>query len=74
MLFESDGTTFTEFVREERLARAHRMLLSRRFDNKRIGEIAYEVGFNDLSYFHRIFRRRFGQSPGEARHSAIEPR
>jgi AraC-like DNA-binding protein len=67
MLFESEATSFSEFVREERLRRAHRMLLSPRFDHLRISEVAYEVGFNDLSYFNRCFRRRFGCSPGEAR-------
>jgi AraC-like DNA-binding protein len=67
MLFEDEGTTFTSFVREQRLSRARTMLVSPRFDHKRIGEIAYEVGFNDLSYFVRAFRRQFGVSPGEAR-------
>jgi len=38
-----------------------------RFDHKRSGEIAYEVGFNDLSYLVLDFRRRFGVSPSEAR-------
>lgn len=67
MLFESEGKSFSEFVREERLQRARSKLLSPRFDHLRISEIAYEVGFNDLSYFNRAFRRRFGHSPGEAR-------
>jgi AraC-like DNA-binding protein len=67
MLFESEGTSFTEFVREERLKQAHRMLLSQRFDHLRISDIAYRVGFNDLSYFNRVFRRRFGGSPSEVR-------
>lgn len=67
MLFASDGTSFSEFVREERLKRARRMLLGSRFDHLRISEIAYSVGFNDLSYFNRSFRRRFGCSPGEMR-------
>lgn len=67
MLFESEGTSFTEFVREERLRRALSKLLSVRFDHLRISDIAYGVGFNDLSYFNRAFRRRFGHSPGEAR-------
>jgi AraC-like DNA-binding protein len=67
LLFASEGTSFSEFVRDERLNRAHRMLLSPRFDHRRISEIAYEVGFNDLSYFNRTFRRRFGISPGEVR-------
>lgn len=67
MLFESEGTSFSEFVRDERLNRARRMLLSPVHDHRLISEIAYEVGFNDLSYFNRSFRRRFGLSPGEAR-------
>jgi AraC-like DNA-binding protein len=67
MLFEGDGTTMTEFVREERLQRARSILLSPRFARRRIAEIAYDVGFNDVSYFNRSFRRRFGQSPSELR-------
>jgi AraC-like DNA-binding protein len=67
MLFEEDGTTFTAFVREQRLLRARAMLASPRFDHLQIGEIAFDVGFGDLSYFIRIFSRRFGMSPGEAR-------
>lgn len=67
MLFESEGTNMTEFVREERLKRARSMLLSPHFRGRRIAEIAYAVGFNDLSYFNRSFRRRFGHSPREIR-------
>jgi AraC-like DNA-binding protein len=67
MLFEGEGTSVTEFVREERLRRARLLLLSPRFAERRIAEIAYAVGFNDLSYFNRAFRRRFGLSPSEAR-------
>ena len=67
MLFESEATSFSEFVREERLKRARTMLITPDFDSLRISEIAYQVGFNDLSYFNRTFRRRFGASPGELR-------
>jgi len=68
-LFEENGTTFTAFVREQRLVRARAMLASPRFSHQRIGEIAFEVGFNDLSYFIRTFTRRFGMKPRDARHS-----
>jgi AraC-like DNA-binding protein len=71
MLFESEGTSMTEFVREERLKRARSILLNPRFACRRIAEIAYEVGFNDLSYFNRSFRRRFGHSPSEVRELGI---
>jgi len=67
MLFASEQTSFTDFVRDARLDWAHRKLLSRGFDHLRISEIAYEAGFNDLSYFNRTFRRRFGKSPGDCR-------
>jgi len=71
MLFESEGTSMTEFVREERLKRARSMLLSPRFAGRRIAEIAFEVGFNDVSYFNRSFRRQFGQSPSEVREMGL---
>jgi len=67
MLFEGEGSNFTTFVRDQRLSRAHAMLGSLRFDHRRIADIAYDVGFNDLSYFNRLFRRRFGLAPGEIR-------
>jgi AraC-like DNA-binding protein len=72
MLFEGDGTSITEFVRDARLNRARALLLSPRSAGRRIAEIAYEVGFNDLSYFNRSFRRRFGHSPSEARDMALK--
>ena len=64
-LFECQGTTFSEFVRDERLLRARRTLLSAQSQAMKISDIAYSVGFNDLSYFNRAFRRRFGCSPRE---------
>jgi AraC-like DNA-binding protein len=67
MLFEQEGTTFSEFLLEQRLTRAHCMLTSPRFAACTIGAIAFEVGFNDLSYFNRSFRRRFGATPSEVR-------
>jgi AraC-like DNA-binding protein len=67
MLFEDEETSITSFILDQRLERAHSMLLSPRFAGRRIAEVAYEVGFNDLSYFNRSFRRRFGHSPSEVR-------
>jgi AraC-like DNA-binding protein len=67
LMFEADGTTFTDFVLGERLARAHEMLVSPRFADQAISAIAFDVGFGDLSYFNRTFRRRFGYTPSEVR-------
>src|SRR5262249_20938729 len=66
-LFAENGTTFSDFVVTERLSCAHRMLSDPRYDGLLISAIAYESGFNDLSYFNRTFRRRFGASPSDIR-------
>jgi AraC-like DNA-binding protein len=70
MLFAREGSSFTEFVLDQRLARAHRLLSDSRHADRAIGAIAYEVGFGDLSYFNRAFRRRFGATPSDVRANA----
>ncbi len=66
-LFASSGTTFSEFVLEQRLLLARRLLLHEQSRHRKVSDIAYRVGFNDLSYFHKSFRRRFGISPADMR-------
>jgi AraC-like DNA-binding protein len=70
LLFEGEGTTFSEFVLHQRLARAHRMLSDPRFGHYSISAIATEAGFDDISYFNRCFRRRFGATPSDIREQA----
>jgi AraC-like DNA-binding protein len=67
MLFEREGMTFSEFVLAERLARAFRLLADPAHLGLKVSEIAYSVGFADLSYFNRTFRLRFGMTPSDAR-------
>jgi AraC-like DNA-binding protein len=71
-LFENEGFTFSSFVRDQRLACAHRMLSDPRLADRTIGSIAFDVGFGDLSYFNRTFRRRYGAPPSEIRQSALK--
>jgi AraC-like DNA-binding protein len=66
-LFEMAGTTFSEFLVGQRLARAYRMLRDPDFGRAAISTIAYDVGFGDLSYFNRKFRRLYGFTPREVR-------
>jgi AraC-like DNA-binding protein len=66
-LFDSDQTTFTDFVLNQRLARAHRCLQDIRFAGYMISTIAFEAGFGDLSYFNLAFRRRYGVTPSDIR-------
>jgi len=70
-LFEEEGTTFTEFVLSRRLARAHRMLIRPRAAALKISIIAAEAGFNNLSYFNEVFRRRYGTTPSDVRAQAL---
>jgi AraC-like DNA-binding protein len=64
-LFESEGTSFSEFVLGQRFLRPHRMLCSplHLHLDRAIGSIAFECGFGDISYFCRAFRRRYGDTP-----------
>jgi len=56
--------TVHEFIRNLRLKKALEMLEKRRLT---VTEVAYAVGFNDLTYFARCFRKRFGKLPSEFR-------
>jgi AraC-like DNA-binding protein len=66
-LFEAEGETFSEHVLARRLEFAHRLLTDGRLLDKRISSIAFDAGFSDLSYFNRMFRRRYNATPTEVR-------
>jgi AraC-like DNA-binding protein len=69
-LFEEDGMTFSQFVLRQRLERARRMLSSERLVRRSITSIAYDVGFSDLSYFNRTFRRLYNVTPSDVRNGS----
>lgn len=76
MLFEAEKLTFSTFVLAQRLLLAHRMLSDPRCDALTVTNVAFSVGFGDLSYFDRAFRRRFGRTPSEQRRPSnrlVEP-
>jgi AraC-like DNA-binding protein len=70
-LFEGAGTTFSQFLTDQRLRRAQRMLVEADGVDRNIGAIAFACGFGDLSYFNRCFRRRFGMTPSQMRAEAF---
>ena len=55
---------FKKYLIDLRLDQAKRLLLS---TNKLIGEVALAVGYQDTSYFCRIFKQREGCSPNQFR-------
>jgi AraC-like DNA-binding protein len=66
-LFEQEGTSFTDYVLTQRLARAHSLLTDARRADDKISTIALDAGFGDLSYFNRTFRQRYGDTPSAIR-------
>jgi AraC-like DNA-binding protein len=70
ILFEEEGTTFSQYVIGQRLARAYRLLTDPRFADRSITSVAFDVGFGDLTYFNRAFRRCYGCTPSEVRTGA----
>ncbi|HLH89925.1 MAG TPA: helix-turn-helix domain-containing protein [Xanthobacteraceae bacterium] len=69
-LLEGTGQTFSQYVLDRRLDRAVDLLRAPRGATERIADIAIAVGFSDVSYFNRRFRRRFGDTPSGVRHAA----
>jgi AraC-like DNA-binding protein/ligand-binding sensor protein len=61
---KATGLTFTEYLSRVRVEKAKHLLLN---PHLRISEIAYDVGFQSLTHFNRVFRQVAGQSPSEYR-------
>lgn len=64
-LFERTDSTFNRHVLELRLQHCYAALTDGKRGSKTVAGVAYASGFNDLSYFGRSFRRRFGAAPSE---------
>lgn len=58
------GKNYIEYLNDLRMGIASRYLVD---TNKTIAEISYECGFNNLSNFNRIFKKRKGYTPKEFR-------
>lgn len=61
---QKTGKTYTELVQEKRLNQAAFLL---RTTERKVEDIALAVGYENISYFHRIFRREYGLSPRQFR-------
>jgi len=61
---KSTGINFTDYVSRVRIEKAKNLALN---PNLRISEIAFEVGFQSLTHFNRVFKRITGMSPTQYR-------
>ena len=64
MFKKATGLNFTDYVSRIRIEKAKNLALN---PNLRISEIAFEVGFQSLTHFNRVFKRVTGLSPTEFR-------
>jgi AraC-like DNA-binding protein len=65
------GTTFTGYVNKLRLTEAARLLKDN--DGTPIADIAYSVGYANVSYFNKLFKEEYGCTPGVFRRLAAQP-
>lgn len=63
------GKTYTEIVQEKRLSQASFLLTN---TDMNISDIANQVGYDNVSYFHRLFKKRFNMSPYKYKNSTPE--
>jgi AraC-like DNA-binding protein len=64
------GLNFTDYLARVRIEKSKNLLLN---PNLRVSEIAYEVGFQSLTHFNRVFKKLLGQSPTDYRaHLMVE--
>ncbi len=59
------GESFRDYVSNKRISLAKQLL--KEHPRHQISAIAYQCGFNDVSYFSRMFKKKTGMSPGTYR-------
>lgn len=64
---KTTGTTFHQFVTQERMERAKHMLLA----DKQVQEIAEALGYEERRYFTEVFKKQVGMTPSEFRHTYL---
>lgn len=55
-----EGMSINNFINQCRISKAKELLISTDYS---VSHIAYDVGFNNLSYFSTIFKKEVGMSP-----------
>lgn len=61
ILKEEFGLTFTSYLNKLRLTEAARLLSEKGHAN--VAEIAYSVGYNNVTYFNKLFKNEYGCTP-----------
>lgn len=70
-LFSDSDASFTDYLIEQRLAQAQRILAHPHYRHQTILKVAYDCGFRNINHFGRRFRVRYGMTPGEFRRAPV---
>ena len=58
---EELGLTFSSYLNKLRLTEAARLLAEN--EDANVSEIAYSVGYNNVTYFNKLFKQEYGCAP-----------
>ena len=58
----------TEFINTIRINKAKELIISQ---DLTFSEISYLVGYNDVAYFNRIFKKNTGKTPTEFKNESV---
>ena len=70
MFKQATGMTFTDYLARLRIEKVKSLLMN---PHIRISEAAFQVGFQSLSQFNRVFRKIAGESPTTYRDRMMDP-
>lgn len=64
-LFQKEiGMNFNQYGHQQRLRKAHEQILN---SNRKVSDIAKELGYKDISYFYRLYKKDYGIAPNQVR-------
>lgn len=58
------GLTFVAYLQKKRMEQSGRLIAN---TDKKFGEIAELVGYRDIKFFNKVFKKQWGMTPGEFR-------
>lgn len=66
LIHQKTGKNYTDLIQEKRMSQAAWLLAHTGY---KVDEIAMSAGYENISYFHRLFRKTYGMSPKKYRDS-----
>lgn len=69
LIKENTGDSSGKYIRSKMIFEAQRLLC---YTNQSVKEIAFDLGFDDITYFNRIFKKETNKTPLEFRKNHLE--